>query len=309
MENNTITFNGEEHPYQVPEFYGQVKEYKDKYGKYSDAATLDNEAKQIYENLVFAKIIGEKPAFISSGFSDNLLFDDEDNLDEALVKDWNSANKKQIKRLDELPEKDKNYLLAQRFRLFETPTLQNLQDEAFARYNSTGREERARWTYKPEFTGANPIIQNTSPSRQHLLGMTGQQIDPSFPIFLQIPNPHIPWGMNHPLRQMWMKDVQGKTDAQINSELRTMETIAGGVEEETRNGWESPDNAPFWYKQGYPALERDLESRIQRQSYSGIYPIADRPLESVPRFPTNLLNIITPETPFEEKLIKSFKKK
>jgi hypothetical protein len=77
------------------------------------------------------------------------------------------------------------------------------------RYNRTTLEENKAWEaaraktpveeYKPM------VLQSTSPSRLQSLGVFGQQIDPNVPIFLQKANPHIPWGVNHPLKKLYRK--------------------------------------------------------------------------------------------------------
>lgn len=67
----------------------------------------------------------------------------------------------------------------------------------------------------------------TSPSRLQSLGVFGQQIDPNVPLFLQKANPHIPWGVNHPLKKLYRESVlnRGASEARDEYEYNAMEKL------------------------------------------------------------------------------------
>lgn len=300
MEKETpILFNGQPHEYIIPDLYPAVEAYRKSLDTEGNK-DLDKEAitKDYYENLALAKAIGEKPSFLSTGIPDNLLFDEEDNLDDALVSDANyifDTGGVKIKGIDELTEDQKNFLYARRMQTLMSPSYAILKDYLFSKYNPEGRAEAEKWK------GTAPVqIQNTSPSRQHSLGMTGQQIDPRYPLFLQIPNPHIPWGVNHPLRVMWRNSLKsgGMEDLEINSQLRHMEGIAAGQF--------SIDNyAPFWNENAdrYPILNSNLRSIHERNVIArSLYPQFYQPNEELPYWKE-----LPAENTFQQKIIDLFK--
>lgn len=300
MEKETpILFNGQPHEWIIPALYPSVKEYR-KSLEDPQYKNLDKEdlAKSFYERLALAKAIGEKPNFLASGIPDDLLFDEEDNLDDALVKDANTfldTNGVEIKSVDQLEEDQKNYLYARRMERLMSPSYERLRDYLFSKYNPEGRAEEEKWK------GTAPAqTQNTSPSRQHSLGMTGQQIDPRYPLFLQIPNPHIPWGVNHPLSVMWRNSLKsgGMEDFEINNQLRHMEGIAAGQF--------SIDNyTPFWNENAdrYPILNSNLRSIHERNVIArSLYPQFYQPNEELPYWKE-----LPAENTFQQKIIDLFK--
>lgn len=269
---NQISFGGKVHEYEIPEIFPFIDNIRK-----VRPDIKDDSLKIIYERKALAKALEMKPSFVRSGISDDLLFDNEDNLDDALVKDYKDTFGKTVKNIDDIPDEDKNYLIAQRMDILQSPSYLRLKDFALEKFNPAARAEAAKWEYKPEFTGANPVIQNTSPSRQHSLGMTGQQIDPNYPLFLQIGNPHIPWGVSHPLRQKFREEMVsniGKED--YDSRLATLDSINSG------SSYAVPSPNPFWRQpEKYPALTSELEARdvrqgIVKQDYPQFYREQDR---------------------------------
>jgi hypothetical protein len=269
---NQISFGGKVHEYEIPEIFPFI----DKIRKVRPDIE-DDSLKIIYERKALAKALDMKPSFLRSGISDDLLFGNEDNLDDALVKDYKDTFGKTVKKIDDIPDEDKNYLIAQRMDILQSPSFLPLKDFALEKFNPAARAEAAKWEYKPEFTGANQIIQNTSPSRQSSLGMTGQQIDPNYPLFLQVGNPNIPWDANHPLRKKFREEGSaGVSQEDFNSRLATLDSINSG------GSYVVPSQNPFWRQpEKYPALTRELEARdvrqsVVRQDYPQFYREQDR---------------------------------
>jgi hypothetical protein len=89
----------------------------------------------------------------------------------------------------------------------------NYEDEPFVSnidklYNRQVIEEDKAWEaakVNAPKTEPTPEYKPTSPSRLQSLGVFGQNIDPNVPMFLQKANPHIPWGINHPLKKLYRK--------------------------------------------------------------------------------------------------------
>jgi hypothetical protein len=77
-------------------------------------------------------------------------------------------------------------------------------------YNRKTLEENKAWEAaraKIPQTAPDAVSRPTSPSRLQSLGVFGQKIDPNVPMFLQKANPHIPWGVNHPLRKAYREHI------------------------------------------------------------------------------------------------------
>lgn len=269
---NQISFGGKVHEYEIPEIFPFIDNIRK-----VRPDIEDDSLKIIYERKALAKALDMKPSFLRSGITDDLLFDNEDNLDDALIKDYKDTFGKTVKKVDDIPDEDKNYLIAQRMDILQSPSFLPLKDFALEKFNPAARAEAAKWEYKPEFTGANPVIQNTSPSRQSSLGMTGQQIDPNYPLFLQIGNPNIPWGIRHPLRKKFMEESPSEMSKEdFDSRLAILESINSGA------SYNAPSVNPFWRQpEKYPALTKELEARdvrqgIVRQNYPEFYREQDR---------------------------------
>ena len=303
MEKETpIIFDGQPHEWIMPALYPSVKEYRKSLEapEYKDLNKEDL-AKTFYERLALAKAIGETPNFLASGIPDNLLFDGEDNLDDALVRDANTfldTNGVEIKSVDQLEKDQKNYLFARRMETLMSPSYDKLRDYLYSRYNPSGRAEEEKW--KNSASIPPTPAQSTSPSRQHSLGMTGQQIDPRYPLFLQVPNPHIPWGMNHPLRVMYTNSLKsgGLPQETINDQLREMDSIAKG-------DFLLENYNPFWDANAdkYPILNQHLRSIHERNNTArAFYPQFYQPDEYLPYFKDN-----GDMNPFEQKIANLFK--
>ena len=300
-EEKPILFGGEPHEYIIPALYPSVDEFRKSLNaeEYKD---LDKEglAKDFYERLALAKALKEEPSFTRNGILDNLLLDDEDNLEEGLVRDANTFFylDKPVKSIDELTDDQKNFLYGRRMQVLQSPTYEQLKDYLYSRYNPLGRAEEEKWK-----NNANPIIpQNTSPSRQHSLGMTGQQIDPRYPLFLQVPNPHIPWSADHPLRNMYRESIGGSNipPEQIERQLKHMDDIAKG-------DFLLESYEPFWNADSdkYPVLNRHLRSMHERNNLAmGVYPQFYQEKEYLPYF-----NKFDNYNPFEQKIVDLFNKK
>lgn len=279
-KDNKIYFNKQAHEWSAPQFYANVEDYKKgllENGFYKDRPEdLDEELKKHYENIVLSEAMRLNPSMFRSGISDNLLFDDEMDLDSSLMKDFEDYYGKKVKSVDDIPEREKNYLLIQRMRVLGTPSFERLRDVASYNFNEDFRREEDKWNYQPQFTGPKPFVEQTpAPSRLHSLGVTGQKIDPNYPLFLQIPNPHIPWGVNHPLRKMFVEQNASKVGLDdYTAQLDMLDAIGGGI---------TSDYNPFWRTSKYPELTRALEARhirgLNAQSY---YPKYYRPEDDPP---------------------------
>jgi hypothetical protein len=230
---STITFRDKEHEWQVPELSDLVQKYRDSYKgiQYYTANPhiVEDRAKEYYEDLVIGRVLDSDPLIFRSGIPDNLLFDDEDNLDEALVKDYNSrlaSNEKRIKTIDEISPVDRNFLLAGRFNLLKTTNHEALKDLASRSYNEKAKKEYESWNYKPQFTTEG--TQSFQPSRGMLLAgkaYDAQTIDPTYPIFLQVSNPSNPWGVGNPLRQQFIRENTSLPPVEFDNKLATLDFI------------------------------------------------------------------------------------
>jgi hypothetical protein len=228
-----ITFRDKEHEWQVPELSDLVQKYRDSYRgiQYYTANPhiVEDRAKEYYEDLVIGRVLDSDPLIFRSGIPDNLLFDDEDNLDEALVKDYNSrlgSNEKRIKTIDEISPVDRNFLLAGRFNLLKPTNYESLRDLASRSYNENAKKEYESWNYKPQFTAEGN--QSFQPSRAMLLAgkaYDAQTIDPTYPIFLQVSNPYNPWGVGNPLRQQFIRENTSLPPVEFDNKLATLDYI------------------------------------------------------------------------------------
>ena len=95
-------------------------------------------------------------------------------------------------------------------------------------YNRKTLEENKAWEAaraKIPQTALDIVSKPTSPSRLQSLGVFGQQIDPNVPMFLQKANPHIPWGLKHPLRKIWNENSNNLTNERRDYELEKMDMM------------------------------------------------------------------------------------
>lgn len=132
---------------------------------------------------------------------------------------------------DELTSSQKNYATALRLASSlemgdeNEPFLVNLD----TLYNRKTIEENKAWgatKAKTPVEAYKPIAtQSTSPSRLQSLGVFGQKIDPNVPMFLQKANPHIPWGVKHPLRKAWNEKSNSLSPERRDYELQKMDEI------------------------------------------------------------------------------------
>ena len=90
-------------------------------------------------------------------------------------------------------------------------TRERLRGFADSLYNPKTIAENKSWDDARKAYGAIPVTQSTpnpstSPSRASMLKANGPEIDPNYPLFLQVAGSDIPWGVNHPLRQRFLKE-------------------------------------------------------------------------------------------------------
>jgi hypothetical protein len=228
-----IAFRNQEHEWQVPELSENLQKYRDSFGGIDyykeNPNVVEDRVKEHYENLVMGRVLDSDPLIFRSGITDNLLFDDEYNLDDALVEDYNALfapENKPIKRIDDIKSSDKNYLLARRFNQIKPRQYEPLRDLASRSYNEKVKKEEEGWNYKPQFTTEE--TQSFQPSRAMLLAgkaYDAQTIDPTYPIFLQVSNPSNPWGVKNPLRQQFIKDNTSLPPVEFGNKLETLDYI------------------------------------------------------------------------------------
>jgi len=228
-----FTFGGKEHEWQVPELSENMQRFRDTFRGIDyykeNPNVVEDRVKEHYENLVIGRVLDSDPLIFRSGIPDNLLFDDEDNLDDALVKDYNdlfAPDDKPIKRIDDIKPSDKNYLLARRFNQIKPNHYEALRDLASRSYNQEAKKEYESWNYKPQFTTEG--TQSFQPSRAMLLAgkaYDAQTIDPNYPIFLQVSNPYNPWGVNNPLRQQFVSENTSLPPVEFENQLATLDYI------------------------------------------------------------------------------------
>ena len=202
---NVVSFDGVEHPWQVPELLSSVEEFKK-----LNPELGTSEAQEHYENSVLGSALmklGKRQPFYESYVGDNLLYDDEAdqqmNLKDALMSDYKDLGAGNIGENEDIPEQYKSYLIARRMRNLNSRSFRQLRDYATSLYNEKGREEAKKWEYKPELLKDLP-----SPVSRELLNPNAskQKIDPSVPLAKQTPTSDIAWGTNHPLRRMWINE-------------------------------------------------------------------------------------------------------
>jgi hypothetical protein len=163
----------------------------------SDGYYRDRASKE-YKTELIQKYLNEHP--------DTSIFEPEDDesvaTDDILIRSHFGLSPKDL-----ITPQHKNYAIAWRMARGladeNEPFLANLDKL----YNRQTIEEDKTWEAAKSKTPIEKpvVIQSTSPSRLQSLGVFGQQIDPNVPIFLQKANPHIPWGVNHPLKKLYRK--------------------------------------------------------------------------------------------------------
>jgi len=129
--------------------------------------------------------------------------DDDESIqtDDSIIREYFDLTPK-----DAITPKQRNYALAWRLARGLASEDEPFLGKLDTLYNRQTIEENKAWeaarVNAPKIE-PTPEYRPTSPSRLHSLGVFGQKIDPNVPMFLQKANPHIPWGINHPLKKAY----------------------------------------------------------------------------------------------------------
>ena len=200
-----IIFDNVEHPWQVPDIASKFKER----AKHLPPSLH----KEVYEEMIYTDLLKKNPDFL---VDDELRTEDEENSPVDDVIDQSYARQylgRPLNKGEHAPEDYKYEWMAQRIgTLFGTQrTRERLRGFADSLYNPKTIAENKSWDDARKAYGATPVtqstpIQSTSPSRASMLKANGIAIDPNYPLFLQVAGSDIPWGVNHPLRQKFLKE-------------------------------------------------------------------------------------------------------
>ena len=206
MEQPTrISFDGEDHPWQLPDIASKFKER----AKYIDPKWH----KGIYEEMIYADLLKKNPDFL---VDDDLRVEDEQNSSVDDVIDQSYAKQqlgRPLNKGEHAPDDFKYEWMGQRIGTLSRAERTRERIKAFADslYNPKTIAENKAWDDARKAYGATPATQSTppqstSPSRSGMLKVRADDIDPNFPLFLQLGNADIPWGVDHPLRKRFLRE-------------------------------------------------------------------------------------------------------
>jgi hypothetical protein len=229
---NVISFDGVEHPWQVPELLSSVESFRK-----LNPELGTSEAQEYYENSALGSALlklGKRQPFYESYVGDNLLYDDEAdqqmNFKDALMTDYKDLGLKSVDDYDAIPEQYKSYLIAQRMRNLNSRSFGSLRDYATSLYNEKGREEAKKWEYKPEVLKDLPSPVSREFSNPNA---SKQKIDTSVSLEKQTPTSDVPWGTKHPLRLMWINENITKLSKEdFNTGLDKLDSMYGTKDNE-----------------------------------------------------------------------------
>lgn len=166
------------------------------YQKLSDKY-YKNEAAVNYNTEIIQRYLDENPnTAIFEPDSDESI-----ETDDRLIRSHFDLSPKDV-----ITPQQRNYALAWRLARGYADENEPFLNRLDTRYNRQTIEEDKAWEAakaKIPQTAPDAVYRPTSPSRLQSLGVFGQQIDPNVPMFLQKANPHIPWGVNHPLKKAY----------------------------------------------------------------------------------------------------------
>jgi hypothetical protein len=234
MEQPTrFSFDGEEHPWQLPEMASKFKERV----KYTDPKYH----KSVYEEMVFADLLKKNPDFL---IDDDLRVEDELNSPVDDLIDQTYAKRmlgRPLNKGEHAPEDYKYEWMAERIGFLSGAerTRDRLRGLADSLYNAKTIAENKSWDDARKAYGANPTQQSTppqitSPSRSNMLKASGAEIDPNYPLFLQVADTNTQWSKDHPLRKRFLEEGPKIYSAKrFSKNLDILDRINGEIDEDT----------------------------------------------------------------------------
>lgn len=232
MEESTrISFDGVEHPWQLPDIAKKFKEQT----RYVDPKWH----KGIYEEMIYADLLKKNPDFL---IDDDLRVEDEQNspVDEVIDQSYARQQlRRPLNKGEHAPDDYKYEWMAQRIGtlLGAERTRERMKALADSSYNPKTIAENKAWDDARKAYGATPTTQgtpaqNTSPSRSGMLKVKADDIDPNYPLFLQLGNADIPWGTNHPLRKRFLDEgPKIYSGNRFSKNLDILDKINGPIED------------------------------------------------------------------------------
>lgn len=264
MEQPTrISFDGVEHPWQLPDIASKLKERT----RYTDPKYH----KQIYEEMVFADLLKKNPDFL---VDDDLRVEDELNSSVDDLIDQTYAKRmlgRPLNKGEHAPDDYKYEWMAERIGFLSGAerTRERLRGLADSLYDSKTIAENKSWDDARKAYGANPAQQSTqpqitSPSRSSMLKATGAEIDPNYPLFLQVADTNTQWSKDHPLRKRFLKEGPSiYSSNRFSKNLDILDRINGPIDEDTY--------IPRYIKEEIernPSAGEKLLRELTRKSYS-----------------------------------------